>query len=190
MAYPSKPSTFELEPQKRLLKTVAVEVSTASRGLTPDDREYAEDYAWAIILSRFAGKYDISSWDTKPPRVVFTIWDFIASAHYMRMFTRDLGTREAGSTGPSLIESWEAIGNGMIKNILNPEKEGDRMHLLGTDGGLMQPKDDIGVPEVRSSGTRFFPDLDTSEYHSRTSDQSPEEIFKLTSRRSKTENWN
>lgn len=187
MAYPSKPVTYALEPKERLLKTVASEVSNAARGVTPADREYAEDYAWAIILSRFIGKFNISTWDVKPPRLVHTIWDFIASAQYMRMYSRDLAIREVGATGPGIIEGWEEAGQTMIRNIIDPDKEGDRMYLISTAGEIIYPRDDIGVPEVRSSGTRFFPDLDTDKSHSRTIDGSAEEIFKNIRRGSRTE---
>lgn len=152
------PSSWAIEIGHRYVKhwlQDKVPAGEEPRGVTQDDINAAQIYAWRFILSRLVGAYDVSDWSTDPPHPLFEIWDLLASSYVLELVASRVNATEETS---DLIKIWFDKAEKMLKNILDPDDEGDRMHLLEADGSIQHRRLGTVTPViVNTTGVQFWP---------------------------------
>jgi len=178
MANPTKPSDWKLEPGKRYLAGRAPVGEGA--GLSQSDIEAAENFAWEVLISTFAGMYDVSEWGDYPPNPLFEVWDLIASGAYLRFVLLDLN-RESGREGTSAAELGR-LADEMIARLMRRRSPYlyFRSTKTGEEGQVIHPvRVDYGAsPRVWEPAAEFFPDLATDRSHGRTTIENFETLFR------------
>lgn len=157
--FPNVPAGWLLEPGHRYLKSIVTDLSPTgdeTKGVTQQDLDAASCYAWRFMISRFIGNYVVTSWGFEPPQPLFEIWDLFASSVIVDIVAQRMNYEEEG--GQETSDRWFERANEMIKNVVDPEREGDRMHLIGSDGTVLFKRKNISSPKVfNTTGAQFFP---------------------------------
>lgn len=153
------PTDWKLEPGKRYMKGVLKDalISDPTLGLTAEDITAARTFAWHTILSRMAGFYNITGWETSPPVPLFQVWDLLASAYLVEIVAqrKNLDSEKTGG----VVDRWTASAYLMLQRVIDPDKEGHRIYLLDPlTGSPLAKRFKIAVPKVVNiTGVEFFP---------------------------------
>ncbi len=153
------PSTWSLEANHRYLKGTVLEIVPAGdegKGITQHDLDAAENFSWRTIVTRLVGWYNPSDWSSRPPHPLYEIWDLMASAYVVALVGQRKNIEDVAAIDTQ--KDWMNQAIDMLRNIVNPEFEGDRINLINTDGTVQHKRSRVSVPKVVStSGVVFFP---------------------------------
>ena len=128
-----------LEVGKRWLKSFPALVTTPADGITQDDLDAAEAFAFNLINEEFARHgFDVSGLESSTPPAVADIADQLASAHVWEL----VAVREGAAVPGAATDAGEAARD-RIKRLT-------RSGLLDADGGRIASADSPAVMRVRN----------------------------------------
>ena len=178
MAFPNRPDSFTLNAQERFLKAfMAGTAASPAQGVTQDELDSAADFGWRMVICRFIGQYDVSTWGDNSPHPIYEIWDLTGSGVALRMYGQRFGINEKASDMDS--RSWIKMANEIISNVLDPDNENERMYLVSaTTGSVIEPRSKMSVPVVLNvRGVEFFPAMQSYRYQGQSSNLSMEQFW-------------
>jgi len=163
---PFKPASWKLEVGRRYLRGWIRELSEDDRdGVTLHEIAAAEDYAWNIMLTQLINYYDVSGWDTNPPKPLFEIWDLLSSAYLLDQTGNEISADEEKLN--SMITRWFNRAFEMLGNITDPQHERFRVALI-RDGSIVHKRSNVSMPVVVNfQGGIFFPRLKSTTFNGR-----------------------
>lgn len=154
-----KPPSWKLEASHRFLKGIVKElvpIGDEEKGITQDDLNAAESFAWEVLISHLIMHYDITGWSNDPPQPLFYIWDLLASSYVAAV----VGQQSNVDGGPGLTASNSFLSRAkdMIRSICDPQFEGLRIELINSNGTIAFKRSKAAIPKVVSTiGVVFFP---------------------------------
>lgn len=186
---PHVPSGWRLRPGTGLLKGFRSDLVSDDReqgGITAEDVQQAQIFAWHSVLTAFLRQYDVSGWSAAPPIPLQQAWELLGAAYLVRILAHKYNVDEPENT--SLADQWEDRAYETFRKCKDPKNEGERVCLMHPHTGAIIPKrSGVSVPYANNPiGFIAWPDKDTDTSHGLSTDQSAEELYKMVTRRANT----